>query len=535
MSATAYSPLGHRGGGAASAAGRLITHGPPLLATLFLVASFVLSILPASRVAPAEVLGQAATAPVDAAQQSQPAHVLNSTGVIPLPVELRSALTLPQTVCRAEFPLLYPQLEELKSHWKQRGGIQKADVDRLEKAAASQDRWAWARVIIKDGRLWIRSYRNGADTRQRALLALLNNAIVSDPAFASGIQNSTGTSDLLPPVDIVMSTGDRDGFPGYDEGPGWVLTKRIKDAKAVGTWLTPDFGFLGWPEAQSPTYPEVVDLQRKEEEMWQWQRKDDRAFWRGFPNYYPIRKDLMERTREASHLPAGHEDAWADVFATTFGGETGPEYRPLVKLEEHCRRKYLIHSEGNSYSGRSKYLFSCRSITIAHPLEWTQHFHPALISDPNNPKQNYIELKGPGFDGLEETVRGLWESDGRQSGSQGWWAKAKAKGVLGDRSAIQIADNARDSLRDRYLTPAATACYWRAALEAYSQAQQASSWTASNPLNSAGGTVEGPWITPGNGASQGHMLGSAGAIGDISYESWNLVGGGDWPAPASKP
>lgn len=515
-----------------------VTQLPPVIAAIFLVASFAFSLL---HLSPDTLLGSstpavnstspwksgAGTPPQDDAATSKP----NANGVTPLSAQMRTALTFPQSACKAQFPLLYPQLDELKKHWSSRGGITKEHVDRLEEAAAGQNRWAWARVIIRDGRLWIRRYHGGDDTRQKAILALLNNAILTDPAFAAS-KNGTRSSESLPPVDLVISTGDRDGFPGAEEGPSWVLTKRIQDEKAKGTWLAPDFGFMGWPEAQAPTYPEVVELQRQEEQTWHWERKDDRAFWRGFPNWYPIRKDLMDRTRPPSHLPQGDPNAWADVFATTFGGETGPEYRPLVKLEEHCRRKYLIHSEGNSYSGRSKYLLSCHSITIAHKLEWTQHFHPALISDVTKPTQNYIELPGPGFDGLEEAVRGLWESDGRQTGAVGAWNRAKQKGILGSLSARAIADNARDSLRDRYLTPAATACYWRAALAAYGEAQQPSTWT--NKTASADHHDKGPYVVPGNGASPGHHLGGEGGVGDISYESWVIVGAPEWPHRAKE-
>lgn len=483
---------------------------------MFLIVSFALSILPNSAI-------------------SGYRHSLASinfapklSDITPLSPELRSALTLSQSICRAEFPLLYPQLEVLKQYWSQLGGIKKADVDRLEEVAGRQDRWNWARVVIKGGRLWIRSYRKGQDTRQKALLALLNNAVLSDPAFA----NSNGTfasvnGQLLPPIDLVMSAGDKDGFPGYDEGPGWVLSKRINDKRAMGNWLAPDFGFMGWPEIQAPTHAEIVDLQRKTEMEWSWERKDDRAFWRGFPNIYPVRKDLMDRTRAASHLPMGHEDAWADVFATTFGGEDGPEYRPLVALKDHCHRKYLIHSEGNSYSGRSKYLLTCHAVTIAHPLEWTQHFHPALISDVRDPRQNFVELPGPHFEGLEEVVRGLWDSDGRKRGSEGSWMKARGRGLLGLQSARKIADNVRDGLRDRYLTPAAIMCYWRAALAAYGEVQATSTWNTSN-------SETGPDVFPGNGdVSKGHSLGSAGGVGDISYENWNLIGAGDWPPPSA--
>lgn len=438
-----------------------------------------------------------------------PFHAGNSSGIAPLPRHLHHTHTLSQATCADEFPLFYPQLEELRGHWSARGGIKLSDVDKVEAAAKSQDRWGWARVVIKDGRLWIRTFFRGQDTRVAALLSELNDAVMSAP-------------EELPAIDMIVSSGDKDGFPGYESGPGWVLTRRLDSKDARGNWLAPDFGFKGWPEAQAPTHSEVVTLQNQVEEQYPWQRKTNRAFWRGFPNMYPIRKDLMDRTRPSSHLPSNSPDAWSDVFATTFGGETGPEFRPLVTLQDHCQHKYLIHSEGNSYSGRSKYLLSCHAITIAHRMEWTQHFHPALISDANSPLQNFIELPAFSFDGLEETVRALWHSDhdnAVKNATAAQLARTKYRTFDASRlTAKQVADNARDSLRDRYLTPAATACYYRAALRVYADLLQFN-----------------PTLREGNGNAPGKMLGtSSDARGDISYDSWIVVGGkGDWPLKAA--
>ena len=44
-------------------------------------------------------------------------------------------------------------------------------------------------------------------------------------------------------------------------------------------------------------------------------------------------------------------ESWADVHKTTFHpGDVG-DFAPLVTLPDHCQHKYLVHTEGNSYSG----------------------------------------------------------------------------------------------------------------------------------------------------------------------------------------
>lgn len=67
-----------------------------------------------------------------------------------------------------------------------------------------------------------------------------------------------------------------------------------------------------------------------------------------------------------------------------------------MNIEDHCKWKYLIHSEGVSYSGRGKYLLGCESVVITHRLNWTQHFHPAMITAEKNPDQNGEHAQGNG-------------------------------------------------------------------------------------------------------------------------------------------
>ncbi|KAM3083885.1 hypothetical protein ACMFMG_002007 [Clarireedia jacksonii] len=61
----------------------------------------------------------------------------------------------------------------------------------------------------------------------------------------------------------------------------------------------------------------------------------------------------------------------------------------LKSMDAHCQYKFLAHMEGNSFSARLKYLQNCRSIIVAHKLEWMEFFHP-LKKD--GPEQNYVEV-----------------------------------------------------------------------------------------------------------------------------------------------
>ncbi len=93
----------------------------------------------------------------------------------------------------------------------------------------------------------------------------------------------------------------------------------------------------------------------------------------------------------------------------------------------------------------------CRSVVISHFMEWTQHFHDALSF--SGPDQNMVQLPNDDnkWDALPEQMEDILKDDAL---------------------AQRIADNAVRTLRGRYLTPAATTCYWRRALVEYASIQQ---------------------------------------------------------------
>lgn len=160
-----------------------------------------------------------------------------------------------------------------------------------------------------------------------------------------------------------------------------------------------------------------------------WSQKIPRALWRGATMGLPLRDHLLAITRDKP---------WADVVALDWHNPESMAH-DLRSMPQHCAYKYLLHTEGNSYSGRLKYLQVCRSVIIAHTMDWLQHHHPLMNGDPNSPGQNYIEVDRE-FDGLEAAVDELQRND---------------------RRAEAIATNSVQTFRERYLTSAAEACYWR--------------------------------------------------------------------------
>ena len=106
--------------------------------------------------------------------------------------------------------------------------------------------------------------------------------------------------------------------------------------------------------------------------------------------------------------------------------------------------KFANLTTGHSYSGRGKYLLNCQSVSVVHKPEWIEPHTDLFIS--SGPNQNMVEVERD-FDNLEASIKEL---------------------VNNPMRAKQIAENSARTFRDRYLTPAAQACYWRQLIRAWS-------------------------------------------------------------------
>jgi hypothetical protein len=106
------------------------------------------------------------------------------------------------------------------------------------------------------------------------------------------------------------------------------------------------------------------------------------------------------------------------------------------------------NSPGRSYSASLKYRQACRSVVVAHKLQYIQHHHYLLSS--HGPTQNYVEVERD-FSDLPDKMAPL---------------------LADPAEAQRIADNSVATFRERYLTPAAEACYWRSLWEGYAEVSE---------------------------------------------------------------
>ncbi|KAK5073327.1 hypothetical protein LTR16_009134, partial [Cryomyces antarcticus] len=206
------------------------------------------------------------------------------------------------------------------------------------------------------------------------------------------------SSEPIPNTEFTFSVDDR-----LPSNTPWTFARQKGD---TASWLIPDFEFWTWPETSVGS---VSDVRRKaivletsnskpgdpsSDDNTVWQNKVPKLLWRDATMGVPLRDALVRAT-------AGK--AWADVKELDWHNETSVQ-QDIKSMHEHCRYKFLAHTEGHSYSDLLKYLQQCQSVIISHPQEWVTHY--SHLMRPSGQDQNFVEVKRDWSD-LESKVKGL--------------------------------------------------------------------------------------------------------------------------------
>jgi hypothetical protein len=272
----------------------------------------------------------------------------------------------------------------------------------------------------------------------------------------------------------------------------------------------PHFSFWAWPLPFIGSISRAGAAIASIEAALPFRDKIPRAVWRGtkwFKSVHSprLRQNLLRAAREKTW-------DWADIEALKW--EAGNASNAL-RIEDFCRYKYVVHTEGIAYSGRFQFLQMCASVTITTPIIWLQHtthlvkpvFSNALLKDTAAGKD---AVKRPGamsdtagggavvgpYDGPKAESQG-----GKERGSSGWeptqgvkrsWPvqykpeQANIVFVAPDWSDLEdtigwledhpeVAEGIAKRQRDLfvgggYFSPAAEACYWRALVRGWAKA-----------------------------------------------------------------
>jgi len=333
-------------------------------------------------------------------------------------------LTLDRMQCRTYLPQLYMEIERGIRFWTTEVNITAAAIE----SAGAQP--FCSTLQVRDAKLYVKTYNPGGTTRAKAIIQQVASVLHSMPIH---------DKRSLPDSEFVVCVAD-DGVHREQAGrnglPAFVLARHRDDRSTIAI---PEFGFYSWAEPKVGAFHHVRANAINFDQTHPWHSKIPRAFWKGAVN------GIDPAGVRANLLSVSNGKVWSEISTMSWNRLKPGEPLPMW---EHCKYKYLVHAEGVTYSGRLKYLLQCASVIIMHKPDWIQHFHHLLVTSGDN--QNVVQIAGPAFTGLGSSVESLLDDD---------------------ELACKIVRNAVSQFRDKYLSPAATECYWRELLHSWGSIQ----------------------------------------------------------------
>jgi hypothetical protein len=291
--------------------------------------------------------------------------------------------------------------------------------------------------------------------QRTAILSQIHRALLTSP-------------DALPNTHFAFVINDS------PKNNSWVFAKPNKNATA-NMWLMPHFGFWSWVGRGLGTLDDVLSRIAKVESSTTWENKSDKVVWRGTPWFNPVglptlRQDLLKATK-------GKE--WADIEA--FNVTAQGQRTNAILIEDFCNYKYIVYTEGVTYSGRLPYHQACASVLLTPPLTYltqtAHHLRPISAEDLMAAFDKYDKSNSPAFNGPPPRVDFKIKMRPLLPTVSDWRV---ANTIYLDRSfsnleatilflqshpdvAKHLARNQRDTVvGGGYLSPAAGTCYWRA-------------------------------------------------------------------------
>ncbi|OTB15122.1 hypothetical protein K445DRAFT_61418 [Daldinia sp. EC12] len=238
----------------------------------------------------------------------------------------------------------------------------------------------------------------------------------------------------------------------------------------------PHFSFFAWPVSSVRSFPRAAQSTALLESRFpSWQAKDPRAVWRGTTWFNSARGG--GRLRHDLVLTARGKP-WADVEPLAANGSNA------LMIEDFCRYRYVVHTEGVTYSGRFQYHQLCASVVLAPPIAWMQHLTHLV-----RPVFSY-QLKGverTATDGANDGklvpypaawVKAAWPTEYDPSEANivfvaPDWSDLESTIAWLERHpkiAEGIARRQRELFHGGgYFSPAAEMCYWRALFRGWSK------------------------------------------------------------------
>lgn len=271
--------------------------------------------------------------------------------------------------------VLYKDVENTERYWRNVGGMNRTNLESARRVC-QRDGWC-ATLKVWKGQLYIRTPITASLTdmsRTHSILLMLLNTDFSE----------------VDDVDFLVHTGDEG--PEHDKEPCFMLMDKHIDARNSQTldvhnpFLLPDFSCLEWYEAFLPPFSYIRNNMAKE--AGPFQDKIPKLFYRGTLN---LQHD-SSRTDLANKL--GPQTDIADVKGVNM--KNRENFKTILEI---CGYKYILYTEGRTYSGRLKYQALCNSITIGLSFNyvefWTQLLDPyyVVVKDWDEAVVKYYEME----------------------------------------------------------------------------------------------------------------------------------------------
>ncbi|TVU35884.1 hypothetical protein EJB05_17791, partial [Eragrostis curvula] len=155
--------------------------------------------------------------------------------------------------------------------------------------------------------------------------------------------------------------------------------------------LFPDWSFWGWPEMNIRPWPQMLEEVTRENERVRWLERQPYAYWKGKPNIYRIRHQLLRCNISNGHEWNAHlfsqvlreEKPSATAFSFLLNLIGGVNLPSLTNagLELRPPKWYKIYIEGNSWSASEKYILACNSPVLFVETPFQDILSRALVVD----------------------------------------------------------------------------------------------------------------------------------------------------------
>ncbi|GIJ85030.1 hypothetical protein Asppvi_003885 [Aspergillus pseudoviridinutans] len=252
-------------------------------------------------------------------------------------------------------------------------------------------------------------------------------------------------------------------------------------ATKAGDFLMPHFAFWAWPLKYIGSMDRALTAVTEIEANWTFHTKIPQAVWRGTPWFNDVQNhDLRKRLIQVTT-----SKPWADVQALKWetNGQTAGNG---LAIEDFCRYKYIIYTEGVTYSGRLPFHQACRSVILTPPMAWMLHTTHLVRPVFSSTLLQTEPRLGPPHQ--SDRIKRAWRTD-LDAGdanlvmvSPDWSDLEATIAWLENHPTIAqgIADRQRELFNDGgYLSPAAETCYWRALIRGWSKVAESEGreWT----------------------------------------------------------